>query len=86
MAGGCGAVAMARGKEVAAVTTERVQAATKATLIHGLEMAAERKQFQLNIYRDSKLVINQPLNEYEVRKPELMAYYEYARKLIERLG
>ncbi|KAK3027177.1 hypothetical protein RJ639_042443 [Escallonia herrerae] len=49
-------------------------------------MATERKQFQLNIYGDSKLMINQLLNEYEVKKPKLVAYYEYARKLIERLS
>ncbi|KAK3013803.1 hypothetical protein RJ639_008087 [Escallonia herrerae] len=55
-------------------------------LIHGLKMAAERKQFQLHIYGDYKLVINQLLNEYEVKKPKLVAYYEYARKIIERLG
>ena len=49
-------------------------------------MAVDMKRLRLEVYGDSKLVINQLLNEYEVRKPELVPYYNYARRLIGWLG
>ena len=42
------------------------------TLIIGLEMAIDMKVTQLKVYRDSKLVINQLLSLYEVRKSKLL--------------
>ncbi|XP_060200598.1 uncharacterized protein LOC132628857 [Lycium barbarum] len=55
-------------------------------LILGLEMAVDMKQLQLQIFGDSKLVINQVLGSYEVKKPELLPYRNYAQKLIGWLG
>ncbi|KAI3457318.1 hypothetical protein Pfo_013981 [Paulownia fortunei] len=51
-------------------------------LILGLEMAVDIKQLHLKVYGDSKLVINQLLGLYEVKKPELLPYFNYARRLI----
>ena len=47
-------------------------------LILRMEMAVDMKQLRLEVYGDSKLIINQLLNIYEVRKPKLMSYYNYA--------
>ncbi|XP_057481966.1 uncharacterized protein LOC130768877 [Actinidia eriantha] len=55
-------------------------------LILGLEMAIDMKQLRLKLYGDSKLIINQLLNIYEVRKPELVPYYNYATRMIGWLG
>nr|XP_016435310.1 PREDICTED: uncharacterized protein LOC107761586 [Nicotiana tabacum] len=55
-------------------------------LILGLEMAVDMRQLQLHIFGDSELVINQLLGSYEVKKPELRRYYDYAQKLIGWLG
>lgn len=55
-------------------------------LILGLKMAVDMKQLQLQVFGDSKLVINQLLESYEVKKPELRHYHEYAQKLIRWLG
>ncbi|XP_060194995.1 uncharacterized protein LOC132624194 [Lycium barbarum] len=41
---------------------------------------------ELQIFGDSKLVINQVLGSYEVKKPELLPYRNYAQKLIGWLG
>ncbi|XP_073137358.1 uncharacterized protein [Henckelia pumila] len=49
-------------------------------------MTADLKQFHLQVYGDSALVINQLLGSYEVRKPELLPYHNYARKLMGWLG
>ncbi|XP_075076358.1 uncharacterized protein LOC142163010 [Nicotiana tabacum] len=49
--------------------------------ILGLEMAVDIKQLQLQVFRDSKLVINQILGSYEVKKPELVPYHKYAQRL-----
>ncbi|XP_057775222.1 uncharacterized protein LOC130994205 [Salvia miltiorrhiza] len=38
------------------------------------------------VYGDSKLVVNQILGLYEVKKPELLPYVKYARKIIGWLG
>ncbi|XP_051132475.1 uncharacterized protein LOC127252363 [Andrographis paniculata] len=55
-------------------------------LILGLKMAVDIKQRQLQVYGDSKLVVNQITGEFEVKKPELMPYLKYAKALIELLG
>lgn len=49
-------------------------------LILGLEMVVDQKIIELEVFVDSKLVINQIMNE--VRKPELVPYYKYASRLI----
>ncbi|XP_049399702.1 uncharacterized protein LOC125863722 [Solanum stenotomum] len=51
-------------------------------LILGLEMAVHMKQLNLQVFGDSQLVINQLLGSYEVKKPELHPYDDYAQKLI----
>ncbi|XP_027151163.1 uncharacterized protein LOC113751373 [Coffea eugenioides] len=51
-------------------------------LILSLEMAADMKQLHLRVYGDSKLVVNQLLCIYDVKKPELIPYYKYARQLM----
>ncbi|XP_031127436.1 uncharacterized protein LOC116029524 [Ipomoea triloba] len=55
-------------------------------LILGLEIAVDMKQLRINIYGDSKLVINQVMGLYEVRKAELVPYNNYAKILIQWLG
>ncbi|KAL0410876.1 UNVERIFIED_CONTAM: hypothetical protein Slati_3677300 [Sesamum latifolium] len=55
-------------------------------LILGLEMAVDIKQLHLKVFGDSKLVINQLLRLYEVKKPELFRYFNYAQRLIGWLG
>ena len=49
----------------------------------GLEMAIELKITRLKVFGDSKLIINQLLALYEVRKPELLPYVDHAKKLLE---
>ncbi|XP_047260571.1 uncharacterized protein LOC124893755, partial [Capsicum annuum] len=49
-------------------------------LILGLEMVVDMKQLQLQVFGDSQLVIKKLLGSYEVRKPELRSYHDYARK------
>ncbi|XP_015072667.1 uncharacterized protein LOC107016839 [Solanum pennellii] len=55
-------------------------------LILGLEMAVNMKQLHLQVFGDSQLVINQLLESYEVKNPELRPYHDYAQKLIRWLG
>ncbi|XP_073271457.1 uncharacterized protein [Primulina huaijiensis] len=55
-------------------------------LILGLEMAVNMKQLRLQVYGDSQLVVNQLLGSYEIKKPELLPYYNYAKKLMRWLG
>ncbi|XP_075097890.1 uncharacterized protein LOC142175209 [Nicotiana tabacum] len=55
-------------------------------LILGLEMAVDLKQLQLQVFGDFKLVINQFLGSYEVKKPELVPYHKYAQRLVSWLG
>ncbi|XP_070008232.1 uncharacterized protein [Nicotiana sylvestris] len=52
------------------------------TLVLGLEMAVDMKQLQLQVFSDSQLVVNQLLGSYEVKKPELRPYHDYAKKLM----
>nr|XP_009760510.1 PREDICTED: uncharacterized protein LOC104212849 [Nicotiana sylvestris] len=51
-------------------------------LILGLEMAVEMKRLQLKVFGNSQLVENQLLGSYEVKKPELRTYHDYAKKLM----
>ncbi|XP_070050746.1 uncharacterized protein [Nicotiana tomentosiformis] len=51
-------------------------------LIFGLEMVVEVKRLQLQVFGDSQLVINQLLGSYEVKKPELRLYHDYAKNII----
>ncbi|XP_073046056.1 uncharacterized protein [Primulina eburnea] len=55
-------------------------------LILGLEMAVNMKQLRFQVYGDSQLVVNQLLGSYEVKKPELLPYCNYAKKLMRWLG
>ena len=52
-------------------------------LMMGLEMTIELKITRLKVFRDSKLIINQLLALYEVKKPELLPYVDHAKKLLE---
>ncbi|XP_027157300.1 uncharacterized protein LOC113758771 [Coffea eugenioides] len=51
-------------------------------LILGFEIAVDMKQLHLRVYGDSKLVINQFLGIYDVKKLELIPYYKCARQLM----
>lgn len=55
-------------------------------LILGLEMAVDIKQLHLRVFGDSKLVINQITGIYEVKKPALLPYVNYAKRLMGWLG
>ncbi|XP_015078296.1 uncharacterized protein LOC107022103 [Solanum pennellii] len=55
-------------------------------LILGLEMVVDMKQLHLQVFGDSQLVINQLLGSYEVKKPELRPYHDYAQNFIGCLG
>ncbi|KAL0445562.1 UNVERIFIED_CONTAM: hypothetical protein Slati_1684100 [Sesamum latifolium] len=49
-------------------------------------MAVDTKQRHLKVYGDSQLVINQLLGLYEVKKPELLSYHNYVKRLMGWLG
>ena len=51
-------------------------------LIIGLQMAIEMGISQLEIFRDSKFIINQILEQYDVKKEDLVSYCKYAKKLL----
>ena len=51
-------------------------------LIDGLKAVAEWKPDRLEIYLDSKLVVEQIKGTYRVKKPELKPLYEEAKKLL----
>jgi len=51
-------------------------------LIFGLLLALSMEVCSLWVYGDSQLIVRQVNGVYEVRKPELMPYYEAARKLM----
>ncbi|GLT26704.1 hypothetical protein SLA2020_017500 [Shorea laevis] len=53
-------------------------------LIAGLEMALEMQIYQLNVYGDSSLVVNELIKEFDVRKPDLVPYFQYAFQLLEK--
>ena len=52
-------------------------------LAMGLEMAIELKITRLKVFGYSKLIINQLLALYEVKKPELLPYVNHVKKLLE---
>ena len=47
-------------------------------LINGLQMALDMKISYLEVYSDSKLVINQLLTHYEVEHEGLIPYFQMA--------
>ena len=51
----------------------------------GLEMAIEIGITDLSIYGDSQLVINQLLNEYKVKKEDVVPYHKQALRLLNKL-
>ena len=51
-------------------------------LIIGLQMAIEMGISQLEIFGDSKLVINKILEQFDVKKEDLIPYCKYAKKLL----
>ncbi|KAK3043903.1 hypothetical protein RJ639_000602 [Escallonia herrerae] len=53
-------------------------------LVIGLQMALELRIPSLSVSGDSKLVINQLLKEYEVKKEDLVPYFRYATILINK--
>ncbi|KAM2634943.1 hypothetical protein EV1_025358 [Malus domestica] len=53
-------------------------------LIIGLQMATNMEIIALEVYGDSKLIINQLLTEYEVRKDDLVLYFRLATQLLRR--
>ncbi|XP_047263737.1 uncharacterized protein LOC124896244 [Capsicum annuum] len=55
-------------------------------LIVGLNIVLEMNIPQLDIYGDSKLIINQLLGSYEVKKEDLLPYHQYAILLLERFN
>ncbi|XP_070056828.1 uncharacterized protein [Nicotiana tomentosiformis] len=61
-------------------------AAEYRALIVGLEMELYMKIPQLEIYRDSKLIINQLLGSYEVKKEDLLPCHQNDSYLIERFN
>ena len=52
--------------------------------IAGLQMALDMKISYLEVYDDSKLVINQLLTHYEVKHEGLIPYFQMAMRLIEK--
>ncbi|XP_074300732.1 uncharacterized protein LOC141632042 [Silene latifolia] len=54
-------------------------------LILGLQMAIEIGVRGMDIYRDSELVVNQVLGEYEVKKEDLIPYHQRALQLPNQL-
>ena len=48
-------------------------------------MAIEMGIKDLDIYGDSQLVIKQLLEEYEVKKDDLVSYHKYALRLLDKL-
>jgi len=57
-------------------------AAEYQALNFGLQMAIEVGIKDLNIYGDSQLVINQLLEEYEVKKEDLAPYHRHALRYV----
>ena len=51
-------------------------------MIIGLQMAIEMGISQLEIFGDSKLVINQILEQFDVKKEDLIPYCKYVKKLL----
>lgn len=54
-------------------------------LILGLEAVLDMDIYKLEVFGDSKLIINQLLAEYEVCNLDLKLYHEYASMFMRRL-
>jgi len=54
-------------------------------LIFGLQMALDMGIKDMDVYGDSQLVINQLLEEYKVKKEDLVSYHTQARQILDRL-
>jgi len=54
-------------------------------LILGLQMAVEIGIRDLDVYGDSQLVINQLLEEYEIKKKDLIPYHTQALQILDKL-
>ncbi|XP_074266119.1 uncharacterized protein LOC141588585 [Silene latifolia] len=54
-------------------------------LILGLQMAIEIGVRDMDIYGDAKLVVNQVLGEFEVKKEDLIPYHQQALQLLNQL-
>ena len=52
--------------------------------IFGLLLALSMEVCSLRVHGDSQLIVRQVNEIYEVRKPELVPYYQAARKLMEK--
>ena len=50
----------------------------------GLQMAIDMEITTLEVYDGSKLIINQLLTEYEVRKDDLVPYFQLATQLLQK--
>ncbi|KAK4381276.1 hypothetical protein Sango_2983700 [Sesamum angolense] len=50
------------------------------------KITVDAKQLPLKVYGDSQLVVNQLLGLYEVKKPKLLPYHNYAKRLMGWLG
>jgi ribonuclease H / adenosylcobalamin/alpha-ribazole phosphatase len=55
-------------------------------LIEGLKAASEWKPDRLEVYLDSKLVVEQINGAYRVKKPELLPLHRRARELLGGFG
>ncbi len=55
-------------------------------LIEGLKALTEWKPDRLEIYLDSKLVVEQVKGKYKVKKPELQRLHKQATELLDRFG
>lgn len=53
-------------------------------LLLGLQIAMEIDINKMDIYRDSQLVFNQVLNNYEVMKDDLIPYHKHATRLLNK--
>ena len=53
-------------------------------LIIGLQMAINMEITALEVYGNSKLIINQLLTEYKVRKDDLVLYFQLATQLLQK--
>ena len=51
-------------------------------LIIGLQMAIKMGILELEIYGDSKLIINQVLGQYVIKKEDFIPYCKYAKRLL----
>ena len=53
-------------------------------LIIGLQMVVNMEITTLEVYINSKLIINQLLTKYEVRKDDLVPYFRLATQLLQK--